>query len=259
MSRLGRKPLCLHNDAICLPHIKDKSLWASKRLKCDFPNVCLKNHDEKYSRYKARSTVTTVKKIWRTQFLHPHDVGRFTGDFIMYFSYYRLKICKNRSLKKLASRFCMQFVEQPNMSEPNPDLSALNKNSGGSSGGGTGNAGSGSGQGGPNNGPGPIGTGNSVTGGDGNSATQNNILTNNSNNRASNDSIRDPRLQKPSSNGGNSDPRISKGGGGNNNSTVASNGHAHNAPLRHSQANNVASNKSRLGNNTSMNRAGNKR
>ena len=46
MLRLGRKPLCLHNDAICLPHIKDKSLWASKRLKFDFPNVCLKNHGE---------------------------------------------------------------------------------------------------------------------------------------------------------------------------------------------------------------------
>ena len=46
MSRLGRKPLCLHNDAIFLPHIKDKSLWASKRLECDFPHFCWKNQDE---------------------------------------------------------------------------------------------------------------------------------------------------------------------------------------------------------------------
>ncbi|CAL4060403.1 unnamed protein product, partial [Meganyctiphanes norvegica] len=30
MTSMGRKPVCLHNDAVCPPHIKDKNLWASK-------------------------------------------------------------------------------------------------------------------------------------------------------------------------------------------------------------------------------------
>jgi len=46
MSRLGRKPLCLYNDAIFLPHIKYKSLWSSKRLDYDFLHIWWQNPNE---------------------------------------------------------------------------------------------------------------------------------------------------------------------------------------------------------------------
>ena len=46
MTSMGRKPVCLHNDAVCLPHIKDKSLWASNSRISGFPNGWLKIHYE---------------------------------------------------------------------------------------------------------------------------------------------------------------------------------------------------------------------
>jgi len=230
------------------------------------PNMTKENHEVRSCKVADRSGCINIS-LWDEpgQLLMPGDIVQLTKGYVSVFkSCLTLYVGKGGDLQKV-SEFCMQFIEAPNMSEPNPEFSSLNKNSGGSGGGGGGNASAGNntGQGGPNNGSGTTGSGNTGTCGDeNNSASQNNILTNNSNNRIPSDPVRDPRLAgKPSSNGGNNDPRLTKGGapsGGGGNSAASSNGHAHNASQRHSQTNNVGSNKSRLGNNAS-NRANNKR
>ncbi|MPC35877.1 hypothetical protein E2C01_029314 [Portunus trituberculatus] len=108
-------------------------------------------------------------------------------------------------------RFCMQFSEQPNMSEPNPELVPLSKGTCGPGGGGdqgSGGGNRGGSQGGGNSGSGPLG-----------------------------DASRDPRLFKPNSNGGNTDPRGGKGGGGGGGGGVtASNGHHNSSSGRHTNS-----------------------
>lgn len=234
------------------------------------PVTTKENHEVRSCKVADRTGCINIS-LWDEpgQLLMPGDIVQLTKGYVSVFkSCLTLYVGKGGDLQKV-SEFCMQFVEQPNMSEANPELAALNKNSGGGSTGGGGgtntNSNIGQGQGtnlgsgttGPGNGPG------NCT--DTNNSSQNNVLTNNSNNRMNNDprlqkpssngGNNDPRLQKPSSNGGNNDPRGNKGGG--NSTVVASNGHATNAPSRN--ANSGGSNKSRGGNNSSMNRPMNKR
>ncbi|XP_063602001.1 SOSS complex subunit B1-like [Penaeus indicus] len=139
-------------------------------------------------------------------------------------------------------RFCMQFSEQPNMSEPNPELVAPNKplvggGGSGSTGGGGGGGGGDPGVGGPR-GPGSQG-GSGHQGG-----------------TPLSESLRDPRLQKPNTNGGNMDPRAGKAGIGN---MSASNGHAHhNSSGRHG-GNSGGSTTSKSRNHVSSNRQSAKR
>lgn len=233
------------------------------------PVTTKENHEVRSCKVADRTGCINIS-LWDEpgQLLMPGDIVQLTKGYVSVFkSCLTLYVGKGGDLQKV-SEFCMQFVEQPNMSEANPELAALNKNSGGGSTGGGGgtNANNSTGQGpGTNLGSGTAGPGNGGNCADTNSSSQNNVLTNNSSNRMNND----PRLQKPSSNGGNNDPRLQKpsSNGGNdprlnkvggNSTTVASNGHAQNAP-RNSQANNVGSNKSRGGNSTSMNRPISKR
>lgn len=136
----------------------------------------------------------------------------------------------------------MQFSEQPNMSEPNPELVAPNKplvggGGSGSTGGGGGGGGGDPGVGGPR-GPGSQG-GSGHQGG-----------------TPLSESLRDPRLQKPNTNGGNMDPRAGKAGIGN---MSASNGHAHhNSSGRHG-GNSGGSTTSKNRNHVSSNRQSAKR
>ncbi|XP_050698391.1 SOSS complex subunit B1-A-like isoform X2 [Eriocheir sinensis] len=178
------------------------------------PNVTKENHEVRSVKVADRSGCINIS-LWDEpgQLLQPGDIVNLNKGYVsVWKNCLTLYVAKGGELQKV-SEFCMQFSEQPNMSEPNPELVPLSKGSCGGGGGDQGGSGGnrGGSQGGGNSG-----------GGGGNSLA---------------DASRDPRLLKPNSNGGNLDPRGGKGGGGGGGGGVtASNGHHSTGGGRHTSS-----------------------
>ncbi|XP_071523863.1 SOSS complex subunit B1 isoform X3 [Panulirus ornatus] len=191
------------------------------------PNVTKENHEVRSVKVADRTGSINIS-LWDEpgQLLQPGDIVNLTKGYVSVFkNCLTLYVGKGGDLQKV-NEFCMQFSEQPNMSEPNPELVVPNKAI--------------------------CGSGDSGSGGTRGSGSQG--ASGNSSGSPLVDSVRDPRLQKPSTNGGNMDPR---GGGGS--SVTASNGH-HNAGGRHVVGNSTASsNSSKNRNHTQTNRQTSKR
>lgn len=220
------------------------------------PNVTKENHEVRSVKVADRSGCINIS-IWDEpgQLLQPGDIVNLTKGYVSVFkNCLTLYVGKGGDLQKV-SEFCLQFCEAPNMSEPNPDLVNPVKTQGGG-GGSSSNSGGGGGGGGNNTGGGGDSGGGNSRGGSGSQGG----LGNSSGSPLS-DSIRDPRLQKPNTNGGNMDPRAIKSGGSNNVST--SNGHAHhNSGGRHSggsSSSSSSSSKSRSNNHIPSSRQSSKR
>ncbi|XP_068211684.1 SOSS complex subunit B1 isoform X1 [Palaemon carinicauda] len=208
------------------------------------PNVTKENHEVRSVKVADRSGCVNIS-VWGEpgQLLQPGDIVNLTKGYVSVFkNCLTLYVGKGGDLQKV-SEFCMQFNETPNMSEPNPDLVNPMKSMGSGVGGGSsGNSGS---------------SGGGDSGGGGSRGSQGNI--GNSGVSPLSDSIRDPRLLKPNSNGGNMDPRANKGGV---NSISTSNGHAHhNSGGKHggSSSGSSSSSKSRSNNHIPSNRQSSKR
>ncbi|XP_045598347.1 SOSS complex subunit B1-B isoform X7 [Procambarus clarkii] len=208
------------------------------------PNMTKENHEVRSVKVADRSGCINIS-LWDEpgQLLQPGDIVNLTKGYVSVFkNCLTLYVGKGGDLQKV-NEFCMQFSEQPNMSEPNPELVAPNKSLGsGGGGGGGGDSGSGGTRGpGSQGGPGS------------NSGVP---LT---------ESVRDPRLQKPNTNGGNLDPRGIKGGGGgggssnNNNSVTASNGHQSTGGRHGGGNSNSSTNSSKNRNHAPTNRQSTKR
>ncbi|XP_064101532.1 SOSS complex subunit B1-B-like isoform X4 [Macrobrachium nipponense] len=212
------------------------------------PNVTKENHEVRSVKVADRSGCVNIS-VWGEpgQLLQPGDIVNLTKGYVSVFkNCLTLYVGKGGDLQKV-SEFCMQFNEVPNMSEPNPDLVNPMKSIGSGVGGGSsGNSGGGSSGGGGD------------TGGGASRGSQGNL--GNSGVSPLSDSIRDPRLQKPNSNGGNMDPRANKGGV---NSISTSNGHAHhNSGGKHGgggSSSSSSSNKNRSNNHIPSNRQSSKR
>ncbi|XP_069938712.1 SOSS complex subunit B1 isoform X3 [Cherax quadricarinatus] len=200
------------------------------------PNLTKESHEVRSVKVADRSGCINIS-LWGEpgQLLQPGDIVNLTKGYVSVFkNCLTLYVGKGGDLQKV-NEFCMQFSEQPNMSEPNSELIAPNKSIGSSGGGGS-DSGSGN-----TRGPGS-------QGGSGNSSGT--PLA---------ESMRDPRLQKPNTNGGNLDPRGNKGGGGGGNSVTASNGH-HSTGGRHVGGNsNSSTNSSKNRNHAPTNRQTSKR
>lgn len=174
------------------------------------PNVTKENHEVRSVKVADRSGCINIS-LWDEpgQLLQPGDICSLNKGYVsVWKNCLTLYVAKGGELQKV-SEFCMQFSEQPNMSEPNPELVPLSKGTCGPGGGGdqgSGGGNRGGSQGGGNSGSGPLG-----------------------------DASRDPRLFKPNSNGGNTDPRGGKGGGGGGGVT-ASNGHHNSSSGRHTNS-----------------------
>ncbi|XP_042213465.1 SOSS complex subunit B1-A-like isoform X6 [Homarus americanus] len=201
-------------------------------------NMTKENHEVRSVKVADRSGCVNIS-LWDEpgQLLQPGDIVNLSKGYASFFkNCLTLYVAKGGDLQKV-SEFCMQFSEQPNMSEPNPELAAAtaaSKQVGG--GGGGGDSGSGSTRGSGSQGSSGNSSGTPVA-----------------------DPVRDPRLQKPNTNGGNIDPRANKGGGGGGSNVTASNGH-HTSGGRHSGGNsNSSTNSSKSRNHAPTNRQNSKR
>ncbi|XP_042873228.1 SOSS complex subunit B1-A-like isoform X1 [Penaeus japonicus] len=209
------------------------------------PNVTKENHEVRSCKVADKTGCINIS-VWDEpgQLLQPGDIVNLSKGYVSVFkNCLTLYVGKGGDLQKV-SEFCMQFSEQPNMSEPNSELVAPNKPLvGGGGSGSTGGGGGGGGGGGDPGVGGPRGPGSQ--GGSGHQGGT-----------PLSESLRDPRLQKPNTNGGNMDPRAGKAGMGN---MSASNGHAHhNSSGRHG-GNSGGSTTSKNRNHVSSNRQSAKR
>ncbi|XP_042213463.1 SOSS complex subunit B1-A-like isoform X4 [Homarus americanus] len=109
-------------------------------------NMTKENHEVRSVKVADRSGCVNIS-LWDEpgQLLQPGDIVNLSKGYASFFkNCLTLYVAKGGDLQKV-SEFCMQFSEQPNMSEPNPELAAAtaaSKQVGG--GGGGGDSGSGS-------------------------------------------------------------------------------------------------------------------
>ncbi|KAB7498483.1 SOSS complex subunit B1 [Armadillidium nasatum] len=163
------------------------------------PNTTKEQHEVRSCKVADRTGCINIS-LWDEPgtLLQPGDIVSLNRGYVSIFkSCLTLYVSKGGELQKIGE-FCMNFTEIPNMSEPNPEYSNINKSGG------------------------------SVSG-DGNSGGGQNNNSGGSNNNSNSNSARDPRLLKPNSNGAQIDPRSLKGGGtsgGSTNSISQPNGHS---------------------------------
>ncbi|XP_076029480.1 SOSS complex subunit B1-A isoform X2 [Oratosquilla oratoria] len=189
-------------------------------------NTTKDNHEVRSCKVADRTGCINIS-LWDEPgaLLQPGDIVSLSKGYVSVFkNCLTLYVSKGGDLQKMGE-FCMQFAEQPNMSEPNPEYSQTAVK-------GSGDGGSGQGTG-PSGGSGP---------------------------RPPPDQVRDPRLLKPNGNGGNIDPRAGKGtgtsSGGN---MVSSNGHMHHPAQGRSQGSSSSSVSSKNRMNAHTSRSSSKR